>query len=140
MSRYKVISILVVFLFFNSLIVFTFEKNVSGAKANEIYVNESYFGSSDGSADKPYTTIQKALDVAEDGDIIYIFGGFYQENLIVDKQVKIVGSIDEIDTVIDSRFDKRYLIEITADHVTIEGIQLAIQMVLLHHRLVHLSA
>jgi len=122
MSRYKVISILVVFLFFNSLIVFTFEKNVSGAKTSEIYVNESYFGSSDGSADKPYTTIQKALDVAEDGDIIYIFGGFYQENLIVDKQVKIVGSIDEIDTVIDSRFDKRYLIEITADHVTIEGI------------------
>ena len=122
MNRYRVVSIFVALILLNLLIVLTFEKNASGAPNNEIYVNGSYFGSSDGSADKPYKTIQKALDVAEDGDIIYIFGGFYQEDLIINKHVRIVGSIDEVDTVIDSRFDKRYLIEVTADHVTIEGL------------------
>jgi len=122
MNRYRVLSIFVALILLNLLIVLTFEKNASGAPNNEIYVNGSYSGSSDGSADKPYKTIQKALDVAEDGDIIYIFGGFYQEDLIINKRVRIVGSIDEVDTVIDSRFDKRYLIEVTADHVTIEGL------------------
>jgi parallel beta-helix repeat protein len=94
--------------------------NNSVAESREIYVKESYFGSSDGSAEKPYKTIQEAIDAAEEGDTIYIFGGFYQENLEIDKQLKIVGGIDEVETIIDSRFDRRYLVEITADEVTLE--------------------
>ena len=122
MNKYKLVRLVVVALFIGSSFISGFVENTSGDTVNEIYVNESYFGYSDGSADKPYKTIQKALDVAKDGATIYIFGGFYQENLIINKQVRIVGSIDEIDTVIDSRFDDRYLIEVTADHVTIEGL------------------
>ena len=94
--------------------------NTCRAAGNEIYVNRAYFGDSDGSADNPYNTIQSAIDVANNGDTIYIFGGLYQENLVIDKQIKIIGSIDEVETVIDGRFDTRYLIEVTADEVTIE--------------------
>ncbi len=92
------------------------------ADSREIYVYSDYFGSSDGSADRPYKTIQEAIDIASEGDTIYIFGGLYQENLIVDKKLKIIGGIDEIETIIDSRFDCRYIIEITADEVTLEGL------------------
>lgn len=111
---------LIVLLFLVSLVPLT--ANNSIAKGNEIYVNGSYFGYSDGTADKPYKTIQKAIDVASDGDTIYIFGGLYQENIVVDKKLKIVGSVDEVDTIIDSRFDQRYVVEITADEVTLESV------------------
>ncbi|MCJ7571525.1 MAG: right-handed parallel beta-helix repeat-containing protein [Candidatus Thermoplasmatota archaeon] len=92
------------------------------ADSKEIYVNSDYFGSSDGSADKPYKTIQEAIDSASEGDTIYIFGGFYQENIIVDKKLKITGGIDEVETIVDSRFDRRYIIEITADEVELKGL------------------
>ena len=94
--------------------------NTGLAESREIYVKESYFGTSDGTAEKPYKTIQEAIDVADDGDTIYIFGGLYREYLMIDKQLKIVGGIDEVETIIDSKFDRRYLIEITADEVTLE--------------------
>lgn len=89
---------------------------------NVIYVNVEYNGYSEGTAEKPYGTISEALENAEDGDTIYIFGGLYQEELIIDKEIVMIGGIDEDETIIDSRFDLRYMVEITADEVTIEGI------------------
>ena len=91
------------------------------ASANEIYVKADYRGYSDGTADKPYKTISEALNNAEEGDKIYVFSGLYQENFEINKKVTIVG-IDEEETIIDTRFDRRYLVEITTDEVTIEGI------------------
>ena len=92
------------------------------ASNTEIYVKYDYVGDSNGSANRPYNTIQEAIDVANDGDTIYIFGGLYEENLEIDKKVKIWGGVDEKETIIDSIYDNRYLIEITADEVAIEGI------------------
>ena len=92
------------------------------AENKEIYVRSSYIGTSDGSAEKPYKTIQKAVDISDSGDVIYIFGGLYRENIVIDKQVKIVGSIDGTETTIDPSSDERYLIEITADEVTLENV------------------
>jgi parallel beta-helix repeat protein len=92
------------------------------ADYREIYVKEDYFGSSDGSADKPYKTIQEAIDIASEGDTIYVFGGLYQENIVIDKKLKIQGGIDGVETIVDSRFDSYYLIEIRADEVTLESI------------------
>lgn len=89
---------------------------------NEIYVNASHKGYSDGTAEKPYGTIQEALDNAEEEDTIYIFSGLYQEDLTIGKKIKMIGGIDGEETIIDTRFDRRYLVEITADEVTIEGI------------------
>ena len=119
--RSKFVTILLAFVVFYSSFLFA-SVDTCSADGREIYVNVSHYGYSDGTAEKPYDSIQEALDVAENGDTIYIFGGLYQESLIINKKVKIVGGIDGMETIIDNRFDKRYLIEITADDVTLEGV------------------
>ncbi len=88
----------------------------------EIYVDSSYKGYSDGTPEKPYTSIQYAINVANDGDTIYVFSGRYDETLVVDKRVKIWGSIDGKPSIVDTRFDKRYTIEVTADYAEIQGL------------------
>ena len=86
------------------------------AKGNEIYVDISYHGFRDGSPEKPYNSIQYAIDMAEEGDTIYVFGGLYDETLVINKTVKLWGSIEGEDTIIDSSNDERYTVVITADH------------------------
>ena len=117
-SKFEVILLALLFV---GMAFCCFSPEVRGSN-NEIYVNDDFFGNSNGSANRPYNTIQEAINVAEDGDTIYIFGGLYEENLEIDKKVKIWGGVDEKETIIDSIYDKRYLIEITADEVAIEGI------------------
>jgi len=46
------------------------------------------------------TKIQDAIDLAIDGDTIYVYSGFYQENLVVSKSVIIRGE-DREKTIID---------------------------------------
>jgi len=90
------------------------------AEGNEIYVDVNYHGVRDGTAEKPYDSIQYAIDIADEGDTIYVFGGLYEENLEIDKTLKIWGSIEGTegpDSIIDSDINQRYTIEITADHV-----------------------
>ena len=117
----KMSFVVIVFLLAISLFFANFNFHVK-AESREMYVRSSYMGYSDGSAEKPYRTIQEAIDLANEGDTIYIFGGLYRENLVIDKKLRIWGSVDEVETIIDSRFDQRYLIEITADDVELEGL------------------
>ncbi len=48
-----------------------------------------------------HTTIQDAVDASGPGDIIYVYSGTYQENVLVDKPLTLVGEDRNI-TVIDS--------------------------------------
>ena len=121
--KLRIISMLVFFLISFGTILY-FSPNVKSS-GNEIYVDVEYFGSSDGTADRPYDTIQEAINVANEGDTIYVFGGFYEENLKIDKKLKIVGGIDEVETIIDSKTDYRYLVEVTGDEVTLERLTLS---------------
>ena len=90
------------------------------SNSREIYVDSSYKGYSDGTAEKPYKSIQQAIDLANDGDIIYVFGGTYDETLTVNKKIKLWGSIDGKPSIIDTIIDKRYTIEVTADYAEIQ--------------------
>lgn len=98
---------------------------LKGSNSNRsIYVKSSYFGDSNGSAEKPYRSILEAIDVANDGDIIYIFGGVYRESreIVINKQLKIVGSVDEVETIIDSPYtiSDKYIFSIRANGVSVE--------------------
>lgn len=48
---------------------------------NYIYVGKNGDNNNDGSANKPYLTVQKAIDIATSGTAIFIFPGTYTENL-----------------------------------------------------------
>ena len=52
------------------------------ASGNEIYVDNSFHVHRDGSAENPYESISYAIDVADEGDTIYVFNGIYDENIL----------------------------------------------------------
>ena len=82
-----------------------------------IYVAQS--GSNitgDGSLGAPYRTIQYAIDTAESGSKIYVLPGTYNENLIIDKQIRMysdyirLGNTGAITaTVINAGFNGRVI-------------------------------
>ena len=59
---------------------------------NVIYVDD------DGGAD--YTNIQDAIDAASDGDTIFVYQGIYHEQIVINKEISVVGEDRDI-TIID---------------------------------------
>lgn len=80
-------------------------------------VNDTIYVDDDGTAD--YTSIQAAIDAAEEGDVIVVYNGMYYENIIIDKQLTLNGE-SKTDTIIIGA-ENSHVIEIHADHVTISG-------------------
>jgi parallel beta-helix repeat protein len=92
---------------------------------DEIFVDSAFHSRRTGSPEYPLETIQEAIDQANDGDRIYVYGGEYDEYINVHKRVKLWGSIERGETIISSHVDKRYLVEINADQVEFQGFTLA---------------
>ena len=69
-----------------------------------------------------YSTIQNAVDDANNGDMIIVSSGTYIENVVVNKQLSIVSeSGDPDDTIIKAANLREHVFNITADNVTISG-------------------
>jgi parallel beta-helix repeat protein len=114
----KSLAIAVVILFFGvSAIPSVIGDNPSFV--NTIYVDDDNIeGPWDGTQDHPYQHIQDAIDNAIDGDTVYVYGGTYFENVIVDKSVELIG--EDNSTIVDGDF-KESVLNITADNVKING-------------------
>jgi parallel beta-helix repeat protein len=93
----------------------------------------------DGTLGNPYRYIQDAIDAAEDGDIIKVLPGGYPEDLIIDKSVTITND-DKPNTIIQSDSTNSYMIDITADSVSLEGFTI-IDLITTSHRkaVIHIS-
>jgi len=78
-----------------------------------IYVDDS------GGAD--YTSIQDAIGNAVHGDTIYVYSGNYQENIVIDKEIHLIGE-DRNDTIIDGGGHDN-TIDIQHDNVTIQNLK-----------------
>jgi parallel beta-helix repeat protein len=59
------------------------EKSQSILKGNWLYVG--------GSGPGNYTKIQYAIDNASDNDIIYVYSGIYNENIVINKSISLIG-------------------------------------------------
>jgi len=90
------------------------------AEGKTIYVDNRYHTFRDGSAENPYESIQYAINIAEAGDTIYVFGGTYNETLVINKNITLMGSIDSGNTIINKNDRNKYVVEIKADYVTFE--------------------
>ena len=67
-----------------------------------------------------YSTIQGAVDAAEDGDVITVHAGNYNENVDVDKQITLEGESVDVVTVTAATADD-HVFNVTADYVNISG-------------------
>ncbi len=84
-------------------------------KADTIHVNRN-----DGRG-KTFLTLKKALSAASPGDVIQVFGGFYQEgNIVIDKKVTLLGT----DFPVVDGGDSTEVFTITSDSVSLSGFQI----------------
>jgi parallel beta-helix repeat protein len=94
---------------------------ITASTNNEYYVDSGYKGYSDGTAQQPYKSIQTAIDMAEEGDTIYVFGGRYDELITIDKRLTLWGGVEGSDSILESKDDsRRETMIITADHVKVQ--------------------
>lgn len=66
-----------------------------------------------------FTTIQGAIDVASNGDTIFVFSGIYYENIVIDKSIYLIGE-NKTNTIIDGK-GKNDAITINSQNTTIQG-------------------
>jgi len=67
-----------------------------------------------------YTTIQDAVNAANNGDTIMVDSGTYYENVLVNKSVTLVGAGEEVTTI--QAFDPgNHVFYVTSDEVNISG-------------------
>jgi len=83
-----------------------------------IYVDDEP-GEGPGNPPEDCTRIQDAIDNTSDGDTIYVYGGTYYENVVIDKSVDLVGEHRET-TIIDGRNDTNVIVILT-NNVTMSG-------------------
>ena len=92
------------------------------AEATVRYVSKT------GSSTPPYTSwstaadsIQKCINICEDGDTIYVANGVYYETVVINKILTIIGSSMD-STIIDGRYFQNQTIIRTSKHLNISNI------------------
>lgn len=90
------------------------EKSTASFDGKTLYVG--------GSGPGNYTKIQDAIDNASDGDIVYVFNGFYNESINIDKSIDFIGE-NKNTTIINGKnnFNVTNTVNISADGVVING-------------------
>jgi len=79
--------------------------------------NKTFYVDDDGTAD--YTSIQDAVDVAVDGDTVFVYSGMYYEHVIIDaKSITLRGENKET-TIIDAEETDSALLIHDAEDVTV---------------------
>ncbi|RLF40131.1 MAG: hypothetical protein DRN12_06025 [Thermoplasmata archaeon] len=85
---------------------------------NTIYVDDdNTSGPWDGSIEHPYQHIQDAINHAENGDIIEIYPGIYNEYLLISKPISIVG-VSRDNTILTGEYNST-IIDIIVDNVSV---------------------
>ena len=72
-----------------------------------------------GSGPGNYTSIQDAIDNTSDGDTVFVYGGTYYENIVVNKSIDLIGE-DKNTTVIDGD-NWGNVVKVNGDGVTASG-------------------
>ncbi|KYK26414.1 hypothetical protein AYK20_08935 [Thermoplasmatales archaeon SG8-52-1] len=108
----KLISTLIFFYLLITILNFSYFNEISFAiKGNNLYVGGTDFGN--------YTKIQDAIDNSSNNDTIYVFGKIYNENIVINKSINLVGS-DKNSTIIRGN-NSLYIIFIKSSWVNITG-------------------
>ncbi|MCJ7571095.1 MAG: right-handed parallel beta-helix repeat-containing protein [Candidatus Thermoplasmatota archaeon] len=111
MKTYKIIIILSIF---SLLIIAAVPNALSDENVKIIYVDDN--------GTKDYVNIQEALDIANDSYTIYVYNGTYDGYFSINKSIKLIGENKENTIITGSQTtNKKYLIQITADNVTISN-------------------
>jgi len=85
-----------------------------------IYVDDDNSGGPwDGTKDHPYQTIQQGIDNTYDRYMVYVFNGSYQENIVINKSIRLIGEQPHT-TIIDGGSADEVVL-ILNENVTVSG-------------------
>jgi parallel beta-helix repeat protein len=85
-----------------------------------IYVDDNNTGGPwDGSLEHPYQTIQDGIDHALAGDTVYVFSGYYLEQININITINVTG--ENTDTTIIDGNNQDQIVTVTADMVNISS-------------------
>lgn len=87
------------------------EKSLPTSRGNWLYVG--------GNGQGNYTKIQDAIDNASDEDTVFVYNGIYNENVIINKTINLIG--ENKDTTIIEGGGYKDVLFISSDGVTISG-------------------
>ena len=86
-----------------------------------IYVDDDNTqGPWNGSLEHPYRFIQDGIDASQDGYIVFVYNGYYNEHIALDKTIHLKGEIKRNRTIIDGAGDNTVVL-VSADNVTVNG-------------------
>jgi len=83
------------------------------------YVDDDAPAGGNGSLELPFNRIQDAIDNATECDTVRVYEGLYEENVVVNKSINLIGNGSET-TTIDGRGNGD-VVKITADWVNLSG-------------------
>ncbi len=70
-----------------------------------------------------YSTIQGAINAAGDGDTVFVKRGIYNETLVLNKTISLIGE-DREDTIIDAQRSRSEVIAVEGDYITVSNFTL----------------
>ncbi len=94
------------------------------AKAKTIYVDDDAGEGGDGSIERPFSRIQDGVNASENGDTVRVFEGVYEENVLVDRRIDLIGNGSET-TSIPGANNSETAVRLTAAGAIIQGFSLS---------------
>ena len=115
-----IIGIILLLLFCNISFKTLSDENSGNLSGKTLYVDDDAQPPWLGTKDYPFKTITQALKSAQSGDTIFVFNGTYNESIIMDKKLTLIGE-SNISTTINWPFYEHETINITGDSVIIKN-------------------
>lgn len=112
MKKLKLISLIIIFIFLSSMSTI----NAVSVKENAVCVSVFYVG---GVGPFNYTCVQEAINAASNCDTVFVYNGYYNENIIINKSIILTGE-NKTNTIIDGR-GKTDTVTINSENTVIQG-------------------
>ena len=114
MWKNKILSLVLTTIFVLSTIFVITNIKVEGSNGTTLYVGGSGLGN--------YTTIQSAIDNANDNDTVFMYSGMYYEAVVINKSINLFGE-DRNNTIIEGWLESKS-VSITCDWILLSGFTL----------------
>jgi len=91
-----------------------------------IYVDDNYDNSTPGWNYTHFNKIQAGIDVAEEGNIVFVYSGIYKENILLDKSLRLIGETRESTVILGKEREtdddqEDFVVKIIANNSMLDG-------------------